>query len=302
MYRFALSACCLCVLLLAVPATVLAQDEEEDKTGWANTTDLSFVVTSGNSDTQTLGLADVLTRTWKRSRVRFRFNALKSDTADDRFALVEVPDGGPPDGTDPEDLPWVVITPSRDPDVENYLVEGRYDHKISEKFVWNAGASWDRNKDAGILDRYIAFAGLGNIWIDKERTEFDTSYALSYTDRTEEIVDPTKDETFSGLRLGVAFSQKVGKNSTYNNDSTFNTNLSDTADFSVDMTNAFSVSMGEHLALKVSLQWLFANEPALEEIERFIILDDGTEIQLGDVIVRKDDLDTIFRTSLIVNF
>ena len=67
MYRFTLSTFCLCVLLLAVPATVLAQDEEEDKTGWANTTDLSFVVTSGNSDTQTLGLADVLTRTWKKS-------------------------------------------------------------------------------------------------------------------------------------------------------------------------------------------------------------------------------------------
>jgi hypothetical protein len=80
--------------------------------------------------------------------------------------------------------------------------------------------------------------------------------------------------------------------------------------------------LSKHLALKVSLQLLYEAEPALEEVDlvAFVTLIDpdgipgngdeffqtvpsgGTEIVFGDTDIRKDELDSIFRTSLVINF
>jgi hypothetical protein len=53
--------------------------------------------------------------------------------------------------------------------------------------------------------------------------------------------------------------------------------------------------MSDMLALKVSLQWLYDNLPSLELVD----YTPGTPPQ---VPVPLDDLDTIFTTSLVVNF
>ena len=77
-------------------------------------------------------------------------------------------------------------------DAANYLVGGDYERKISAAWFWNAGASWYRNDDAGILNRYIVFGGVGNTWADNQRRRFVTSYGVSYTDREEEEPDPER--------------------------------------------------------------------------------------------------------------
>jgi hypothetical protein len=88
------------------------------------------------------------------------------------------------------------------------------------------------------------------------------------------------------------------------------------------MTNSISVNLSEHLALRVSLQGLFENEPALEDVDvvaRVELVDpDGTPgsgdeffqtvasggakivVDSGDI--RRDQLDTVFKTSLVINF
>src|SRR6476619_3473302 len=79
-----------------------AQDKpkEPPKLGWSNSTDLSLVVTAGNSAAQTWGFSDELRREWKNARFKFEVNFLRSDTSDDRFCLVapgiEFPVGGAP--------------------------------------------------------------------------------------------------------------------------------------------------------------------------------------------------------------
>jgi hypothetical protein len=74
--------------------------------------------------------------------------------------------------------------------------------------------------------------------------------------------------------------------------------------------------------LKVSLQLLYAGEPALEEVDVIVrvlfrdpdgipnngdevyqtVSSGGTEITIGDDNIRKEQLDTIFRTSLQITF
>ena len=83
----------------------LAQDEDgERELGWSNTTDLSFVLTDGNSAARTLGFANRLRRVWPRSRLQVDLTGVRSGTSDDRFFLVDpgfvFPVGGTPDGPD----------------------------------------------------------------------------------------------------------------------------------------------------------------------------------------------------------
>lgn len=215
--------------------------------------------------------------------------------------------------------PW--STPI-EPDVGKYFAEASVSRKIAEHFKWNTGTSWDRNDDAGILSRVIVFGGLGHDWWDTDDLKFTTDYGLSYTDREEETPDPLKDSHFFGARLGFDYRNRFGKVTVYDLDFTSNFSLKDSADYNLDMTNAIAVNMGNHLALKVSLQWQFSNEPALEDVDviaRVEVIDPdgvpgngdeffrtidtgGAELGLGESETRKDELDTTFRTSLVIEF
>ena len=270
---------------LGTASSGVAQEEEEQELGITNSTELSLVVTDGNSNVETLGFKNTFRNHWEKARYSLRLEAVRSNTGDDRFAI-----GSPDD--------FVVVVPEKTLDVENYLIDNRYDRQITERFFWNVGLSWDRNKDAGILNRYVGFAGVGNIWWDRDDLKFNTSYGLSHTDREEEDPDPEKDDRFAGFRFSWQYLNQWGKNTTYENDWMFNTNFSDPSDWTSNMTNSVAVSINSRLALKVSLQWLFNNFPALEEIDLFD--EQGNEI--GTVRARKEKLDTIFSTSLVINF
>jgi hypothetical protein len=159
--------------------------------------------------------------------------------------------------------------------------------------------------------------------VDLERRRFATSYGISYTDREEEKPDPEKDRLFAGARLGWDYMEQFNKGTTFENRFAANMNLSDPADYSLSTTSALTVSMASHVSLKVSLQWLYENEPALEsdldviafvEVinpdgiagsgdERFRTLSSGgAKLVVGSADARKDRLDTIFRTALVIKF
>ncbi len=59
-----------------------------------------------------------------------------------------------------------------------------------------------------------------------------------------------------------------------------------------------TVQLSKKLALKASLRLLYRNLPPLELIDLF----DSGGTMIGQVLVEKDDLDSIFATSLVVNF
>ncbi len=290
--------------------------------GWSNSTDLSLVLTAGNSAARTWGFADQLRHQWTDARFDFEVNVVRSDTSDDRFFMVapgiEFPVGGAP-----ANAATTLVKPDPTLDVATYLVRGGYERNITPRFFWNAGGSWDRNDDAGILNRYITYAGVGNKWVDHERRRFATSYGISYTDREEDEPDPEKDRRFSGARLGWDYMERFNVGTTFDNRFETNVNLSDPSDYSINTISSLTVSIVSHVSLKASLQWLYENEPALEsdldviafvEVinpdgipgsgdERFrTVPSGGSTIVLGSADARKDKLDTIFKTALVIKF
>lgn len=149
-----------------------------------------------------------------------------------------------------------------------------------------------------------------------------TSYGLSYTDREGTGPDPAKDDTFAGLRANAIFRQRLGAITVLDHDSTVNRSLERSSDYSVNLTNALTVELTSHLSLRLAVQFLYENETALEDAEiigrvRLLdpdgiprsgdelfetVADGGTTIGLGRGRLRKDRLDTIFRTALVIGF
>ena len=321
MARYLLAAA---LLLLTVPCAVRAQEPKEAKEPekpWSNETEFSLVLTEGNSNTQTIGFKDTLTRRWPGAQFRLKLEALRSATSDDWFEQADAGYTWLP-GEDPPPMTASLVKPPSELDAENYFVEGRYTRTIFEEFNWNAGASWDRNEDAGIVNRYIVFGGVGHLWFDREDLKFQSSYGLSWTDREEETPDPEKEERFVGVRLSWNYENLLGKITTYNNDWTNNISVADSKDWSSEMTNSVSVSMSKRLSLRVSLRWLYNNEPALEDVDfvaqvevvdpdgipgngdEFIqtVSSGGSEFTLTETRVRKEKLDSIFKTTLVISF
>lgn len=309
---------------LCAAGPLLAADTKtgkDRKLGWFNATELSAVVTSGNSASRTYGAKNTLRRVWEDGRLKISIDYLRIDTTDDRYLLVnpgyEFPPGGEP--TDPG---TTLVKPPVKPDVEKIFVGASYDRDISKKLFWNVGASWDRNADAGILNRYIGYAGVGNTWSDRDDLHFTTSYGASYTDREEDQPDPLKNPTFAGARVASDLLMKMSATTTFEDNITANMSLADFSDYSFGISNSLSVTMGAHVSLKVSLEWLFNNVPALEDVDviaRVVLVDPdgvpgsgdeyfhtvssgGSEVKLGEGRARKEQLDTVFRTTLVIDF
>src|SRR5262245_21043580 len=296
--------------------------EDEARLGWSNASDLSLVLTSGNSDSTTLGFSNKLRYRWPVARFEFEVNVVHADKSDDRFFQVD-PGIEFPVGGAPSNPPTTLVTPDPTLDVANYLIRGEYQRDISPRLFWNAGASWYRNDDAGILNRYIVYAGVGNTWVDTTRRHFATSYGISYTDREEEEPDPEKDRRFAGARFGWDYTEHFNAVTTFDSDFAANVSFADVGDYSLNTTNALSVAMNRRLSLKVSLQWLYEHEPALEndldviayvEVvnpdgipgsgdERFRTVSSGnSKLVIGSADARREKLDTVFRTALVIKF
>jgi putative salt-induced outer membrane protein YdiY len=274
------------VLAAAVGATLApAQQPADDEYRWRDTAEFSFVATAGNADTTTLGFKNKLWRKWDSSAFELNAGGVRSEGTTNRRAV------GTVDSFRLEDDSELTA--------ENYFLNGRYDRKITERFFWFTGAGWDRNTFAGIDNRYTAVGGVGNSWVDTETVKFRTDYAVTWTSQDDVVDNPETDDTFLGLRVSWHYLHMFGETTQYMNDFVVDENLDETDDWRANMINSVSVALNKRLALKVSLQFLYDNQPSFEELPLF----DTAGVDTGETVLAElDELDTVFTSSLVVNF
>jgi putative salt-induced outer membrane protein len=274
----------------AIGGVLHAEDAAPPKT-WTNKTELAYVFTSGNSESSTLGFKNDFQRVWDRNTLTVKAGALKVEST--KFSRSGVVDPG---GV------AIVTEELTEKTAENYFLNARYERKISERFFWYVGAGWDRDRFAGIEDRYIGEAGAGNQWVATDAMKWKTYYAATYTDQTDVARDPVTGEQFSdsfaGARLGSDFFWKFTPSAEYQNVTDFYYNFDDSDDWRGDMLNSLSVALNRVLALKASLLWKYRNQPAFEEVTIVNPDPGGPTVALYEL----DELDTIFTTSLVINF
>jgi putative salt-induced outer membrane protein YdiY len=271
--------------LLSLPAN----GAEAVVEGWKDTAEFSYVATSGNSETRTLGFKNKLWRAWTKSAFELNAGGIRSESTIviDRLAI------GSPGNFDYDE------TEETDTTAENYFLNGRYDRKITDRFFWFAGAGWDRNEFAGIRDRYTGFGGVGNIWVDQERIKFKTDYAVTYTEQDDVVPNPDFDDSFLGLRFSWGYLHQFGEVTTYGNDLVLNANIDETDDWRGNMVNWVAVVLSSRLGLKLSHEVIYDHMPAQQEVPLFTTAGGA---QNGTVLVDLDEFDTVFTASLVVNF
>jgi hypothetical protein len=279
----------LCIVLATASAGVgRAQDEPERKLGWSDTAELSFVVSGGNAEANTLGLRNSLSRTWERSIITIDASALRASTGTiSRLAV----------GSSVNDFAVRKESTSA-VTAENYLLRGRYDRNVTDRLFWFVGAGWDRNVFTGIQNRFEGIGGVGNTWFENDDRAFKTTYGLSIVNQEDVVSNPEVDSTFMAAQLSSDYRRTMG-GASYANLIIVNQNLQATGDLRFDMVNSFSVSLVERLALKLTHQLLFDNQPSLVAIP--LVRVDGTALE-STVLVPLDKVDTIFTLAVVIDF
>lgn len=259
---------------------------------WSNVTTLSYVATSGNAQGQTVGFGNEFLYKWEQSTFSLKATAIRVNTTVVTRSAT---------GTSLEDY-TLGETRTSTTTAEAYGLSGRYDHRLKDhdRWYWYGGAGWERNRPAGLDNKYSATAGFGRIWADLDRTKFRTDMGLGYA-HEQPLVEPTGFKANYGtLNFTSQLKQKLGANGLYTMDLAFSDNLSDSQDYLGVLRQGFSVAINKSLALKIGYDVIYKNKPNLIPVEVFT--NALPPVSLGNVSVSAKKTDTVFTTSLVITF
>jgi Protein of unknown function, DUF481 len=295
-----------CPALLSVPVVVLlsangagAQEAvpkdgpavkadvfEADAPGLKISADLSWVVTTGNSRTATVGFGSELSRRWERHGLLLSASGTRASSSRGlSFAVGDVSD-------------FEVVRPDPEPTVEYYKLRGRYDHRVSERLFVLAGSSWERNRFSGLRSRLVAEGGFGFVVAASEATDFRATAGLTYTNNQEVVPNPALENNFAGARVSWTLKRRLTDTASLVHDLVLDENLKQTDDFRADLGLGLSVSISTRLALKASHRLLFRNLPALEQLP----LRDAAGVETGSVAAPLRKVDQGLSVSLVFSF
>lgn len=241
----------------ATPTGAAATDEKAfkpDAPGLYANADLSYVLTSGNSSSSSLGFKGDVTRRWVRSSIGFAAGGIRASSAPDTRVAV----GTPSD--------FDVQVPQAEPTAEAYYARGRYDYKLSQRLYYTVGGGWERNRFSGIENRWVVDTGVGYIFVNNERTSFRGAAGITYTS---EDFAADADNSFVGARVGWDFRQKLSQNTTLTHAFIFDQSLEKGSDARFDAQLGLHVAMSAKLGLKVNWRILYDNLPASAELPLF---------------------------------
>jgi putative salt-induced outer membrane protein YdiY len=243
----------------ATPTSAQATDEKAfkaDAPGLYANADLSYVLTSGNSSSSSLGFKGDITRRYTKHAISFAAGGIRaSSSPDTRFAV----------GT-PQD--FEVQIPASEPTAEAYYARGRYDYKLSDRVYYTLGAGWERNRFSGIQNRWVADTGMGYVFVSKERTSFKAAAGITYTDEEYTIADG-RDGKFVGARVGWDFRQMLFSGTTLTHTFIGDQSLETGTARRFDAQFGVHVAMSARLGLKVNWRILYNNDPPSTELPLF---------------------------------
>jgi len=226
------------VPLLAAP--VLAHEVEEEEAppepNWKSALGLSYVGTSGNTDTSSFGLdLDV-----ERRPAPWGLNLLATFTrAEDGATLT----------------------------AEQYLVGARATRELSERWSLFAGASWARDTFGGFENRWIGEVGAAYLAVDSDRHTLSFDLGLTWTSEDRIFTDDdtglefTETVDWFGAVAGLDWEWKFSKNASLTERLLFYPNFDDSSDWRVGSDTAVQASLTELLALKFSYLVRHRNKP-----------------------------------------
>jgi putative salt-induced outer membrane protein len=189
--------------------------------------ELSFVSTSGNTSTQTLGTA---------AEVEYKPLPWDYKAA---FAFVRAETGG-------------------EVKARSLALSLRAARKITGPFEVFAEARYLKNTFAGIENRFAADAGVGWTFLKVPQHLLKAEGALGYT-RELRVTGP--DLSFATARAGLSYKWSISKTAELTDDSSFIADLSDRSDWRYNNVCALSAAVSTLLSLKASYTFAYVRKP-----------------------------------------
>jgi putative salt-induced outer membrane protein len=229
----------LIVSLLVGVAPAIAQEaaeEEEIEPAWKGSLGLSWVATSGNTDTSSFGLDFGLDRKaepWGLGLV------VKGNRSEDQGART----------------------------AENYLVSGRAVRKLGERWEAFGGLAWAKDPFAGFDSQTVASVGATYIAINSERhlLSFDAGLTYTWEDQISPVAPAptisTESIDFAGGLLGLKWDWKLSDNATFLQRLVLLPNFDETSDWRLNSTTALEAAVNSWLAVRLGLDVRYRNEP-----------------------------------------
>jgi putative salt-induced outer membrane protein len=271
-------------LKLLVPVSVLvwslagtaALAEDAPKRPWENTTELGFVTTTGNTQTENISVKNTYKYKWTGTRFQFDASMLRAEQTDRTASNV----GG--------DL---IVEEMTTTNAEAYRLATKLSHDLTKRLFTYGTVSWERDRFAGIESRYVAGAGLGYQVIKTDTSMLAFELGLDYTD--EQTVGADDGDSFAGMRAAMDYEWKFSETARLNQDLEFLENLEETSDYRINSLTSVTAALTSKLALKTSYTIKYDNEPVVEAL---------TAVGFDPVMFEFDKTDTILSASLVINF
>jgi hypothetical protein len=279
--------------------------------GWYSSTDLSAVVTNGNSDTINVGATVNIRRMWLRTSWTTTASFTRNDVRDpERFAVISGSSAVVEEGE------FVARS-------EKIFGNTNFERRVTERFFWNIGATGERDKFAGLNSRLTGVAGVGMLWQSTTGDGFiKLGAAGTYTTQDEVVDDPETENQFAGVRGTIDGEKRFGdqKQHAFTSNLIVDQNLQDTDDLRANWQNSFAAAISQKLQLKVGLGLAFDNAPQLVDLPVAVLNPDGSVrdaeaadiarvVASGDLrivenklVVPAKKLDMTFTVSLVINF
>lgn len=273
-----------CLLIgLSVVAGFGAHAQEAPKKPWSNVTELGLVLTSGNSEAQSLNFGNKYAYAWSKAELNIDAVALRAETT----ARTVTNTGG-----------VLTETETTTTTAELYALGAKYRRNITPRFFWYTGAGWLRNELSGIENRYNAGGGVGYKFVDSARHKLAGEIGANYTNEDFVFIQPDGSDSadYAAARgfLGYQFLFREGAK--FTSDLEVLDNLDATDDWRVNWVNSVTANLTKKLALKASYALLYDNVPVVQPID-----DPGTPA-FDPVFFEYDELDTIFTANLVLTF
>jgi putative salt-induced outer membrane protein len=260
-------------LLMVVPET---RSEEGDERPWKNTTELGFVTTTGNTETENLSFKNTFTYGWTKTSLKFDASMLTAEQTTREASNV----GGS-----------LVVDETTESTAENYRLALKLRRELRERLFAYGSANWERDVFSGIDSRYVYGAGVGYRLLDEERQQLAVELGADYTD--EQPVGAAQSDTYAGARAAADYEWKFSETAKLSQELEMLWNLEESSDYRINSVTSLTAALTSKLALKTSYTIRYDNEPVVEVLEA---------PGFDPVLFEFDETDTVLSASLVINF
>ncbi len=212
-------------VLLAIPVVLFGAGfsrSEEAAKKWKDAAEVSVVSSNGNSKTNTTSVKNTYTYNWsKETSLELIGQGLGSSSGDTVTA-------------------------------ENYLASEKGTVKIIEKTYAYEKFTWNKDRFAGIQNRYDGSVGLGRLLLDLTKDKLNAELGGGYVN--EELTSAPRNDYASG-RAYAKYEHLFSETAKFTQDGEYLHNFKNSKGYRLATESAVIASITTHLSLKTSFQW-----------------------------------------------